>query len=70
MWEILLEIGKPIKFKSGLPTIITRLSKYINNNYIDNTTSLHRWCHITSEKYKTKCKWETKSDNANRDNSL
>ena len=41
MWEILLEIGKPIKFKSGLPAIITRLSKYKNNNYIDNTTSLH-----------------------------
>lgn len=70
MWQILLEIGKPIKFKTGLPSIITRLSKYINSNYIDNTTSLHRWCHITSEKYKTKCKWEIKSDNANRDNSI
>ena len=70
MWKILLYIQKPIKFDSGLPKFITYLSQYINYNYIDNTTQLHRWCHINSEKYKTICDWEKKSDNANRDNSL
>jgi len=70
MWKILLYIQKPIKFDNGLPKFITYLSQYINYNYIDNTTQLHRWCHINSEKYKTICDWETKSDNANRDNSL
>ena len=70
MLKLLFELNKPIYFYSGLPKIITRISSYINENYIDNTTKLHRWCHKQSEKYQYTCKWETKLDNANRDNSL
>jgi len=70
MLKIFLELTKPIKFYSGLPKYISKLSSYINENYIDNTTNLHRWCHKQSEKYRNSCNWETKLDNANRDNSL
>lgn len=70
MLKLFFELNKPIQFYTGLPNIITKLSSYINENYIDNTTQLHRWCHINSEKYKTICDWEKKSDNANKDNSL
>ena len=75
LYLFLAGLNKPIKFNTGLPYIITRLSNYINENYInenyiDNTTNLHRWCHKQSDKYRDSCNWETKLDNANRDNSL
>ncbi len=70
LYVYLAELNKPIKFNTGLPDIITRLSSYINNNYIDNTTNLHRWCHKQSHKYQHTCNWKTKLDSANRDNSL
>jgi len=70
MLKLFFELNKPIKFYNGLSNIITILSSYINKNYINNTTNLHRWCRKQSEKYQNTCKWETKLDNANRDNSL
>lgn len=70
MNKIFLLFNKPIKFDSKLPNFITKLSNFVNINYIDNTTNLHRWCHKQSEKYKNKCNWEIKLDNANTDNSL
>lgn len=70
MMKFILDLTKPIRFNTGLPNIIIKFSKYINSNYIDTTTNLHRWCHKHSEKYKDTCNWETKLDYANKDNSL
>ena len=64
---IIIMMLKAIEFRTGLPKIFIELSKYINSNYIDNTTKLHRWCHTACVKYR---KWEMKLDNANKDNSL
>ena len=67
-------LTKPIRFNTRLPKIVIKFSEYMNNifinNYIDNTTNLHRWCHNHSDKYKHTCNWETKLDYANKDNSL
>ena len=63
-------LNKPIKFNTGLPNIIMRISNYATSNYIDNTTNLHRWCHKQSEKYEKTCDWTVKLDNANKDNSI
>ena len=63
-------LNKPIKFYTGLPNMITILSNYINKNYIENPTNLHRWCHKECDKYRDSCDWKAKLDNANRDNTL
>lgn len=39
---------------------------FSNNN--QQLPDLHRWCNTTSPKYKYKCNWEKKIDNAGRDN--
>lgn len=65
-----IQLFNQIKFNTGLPNFIFNISNYINKNYIDNHTNLHRWCHVKSDKYRYTCNWETKLDNANKDNSL
>ena len=68
--KYLKNLVTPIKFKSNLPNFINSLSNKINLYLKDNTTSLHRWCHSKSDKYKNTCIWQKKLDAANNDNNL
>ncbi len=60
----------PPSFDNNLPNFIKNFSNKFNMYLKENTTSLHRWCHSKSDKYKFTCNWQQKLDAANNDNNL
>lgn len=47
---------------------IIKKYKFLLKYEYNNMTDLHRWCIITSPKYKNTCNWKKKLDNAGKDN--